>query len=270
MQSLVQAETGPTRIQAAFRRAREEGRAALIVYLTLGHPSPEASLACVEAAVRAGADLVELGIPFSDPLADGPTIQAAAQRALAQGITPRRCLEMAAELRRRGVGVPLLFMGYLNPILAFGVEAFARESRRAGVDGWIVPDLPPEEGEEVEAVARKAGLALVYLAAPTTPLERLAWIARRTAGFLYLVSLTGVTGDRERLPPGLAARIAAAKGVVDGVPLAVGFGIRGPEQAAAVARQADGVVVGSAVVRRAAEGPEAVAAFVGALRSAVG
>jgi tryptophan synthase alpha chain len=241
--SKTQSETGTTHIAEAFARARAEGRAALMPYLTLGYPTPHLSLELVEAAVAGGADLVEMGIPFSDPLADGLTIQRATHLALQQGMTVARCLEMAAELRARGVEVPLLFMGYLNPILAF-----VQDSAQAGINGFIIPDLPPEEADEIEAACRHSGLALVYLLAPTSTEERVALVAERSQGFIYLVSLVGVTGARDALPPGLAEFVGRVRRATE-MPLAVGFGISSPAQARWVGELADGVVVGSAILR---------------------
>ena len=253
-------------IAEAFARAKAEGRAALIPYLTLGYPTPHQSVDLVEAAVAGGADLVELGIPFSDPLADGPTIQRASHLALQQGMTVARCLEMAVELRARGVEVPLLFMGYLNPILAYGVEAFVQDSAQAGIVGLIIPDLPPEEAGEIEAACRHSGLALVYLLAPTSAEERVALVAERSQGFVYLVSLVGVTGARDSLPPGLVEFVGRVRKATE-MPLAVGFGISTPAQAQRVGELADGVVVGSAILRLVGDEPtQKVEDFVRSLR----
>ena len=262
--------SGVQRIAAVFARARAEGRAALMPYLALGYPTPEASSALVEAAVEAGADLLELGVPFSDPLADGPTIQRATHVALQQGMTVARCLERVADLRARGLTTPFLLMGYYNPILAYGEAAFCLDCRSAGVDGLIVPDLPPEEGRALEEACRQHGLALVYLLAPTSPLARIRLVADRSQGFVYLVSVTGITGARDRLPSDLAAFVGRVRAETD-KPLAVGFGISTPEQARQVAALADGVIVGSAVVRLAAEanGVERVRSFVTQLRRAM-
>ncbi len=261
------------RIDALFRHTRAQGRAALMPYLTLGYPALNAALELVPALLDAGADLIELGIPFSDPLADGATIQTASQQALEAGMTPALALEQVARLRATGVDAPLVLMTYMNPVVQMGVEAFAREAAQAGADGVIVPDAPPEEARPLEEALAAHGLALIYLAAPTTPVARLAWLAQRTRGFLYLVSLTGVTGARRALPPDLEALVARARGVTD-KPLAVGFGIATPEQAARVARVADGVIVGSALLRAiaAAAGEPATAArrFVARLRDALG
>jgi tryptophan synthase alpha chain len=245
---------GLDRISHAFQAARRADRAALIAYLTLGYPDPETSVRLVEAAASAGADLIELGIPFSDPLADGPTIQHSTQVALGQGITVRGCIDLAQELRDRGVTRPLLFMGYYNPILAYGVERFAGEAARAGVDGLIIPDLPPEEGASLEAACCRLRIALVYLAPPNVAPERLAMLAKRTSGFLYLVSVKGVTGARAGVPEALGEFVARARGAAH-TPVAVGFGIATPEQAAAVGRLADGVIVGSAIIQAVEANP---------------
>jgi tryptophan synthase alpha chain len=262
---------GTVRIAQAFARARDEGRAALIAYLPLGFPTPEMSVELVEAAVAGGADIVELGIPFSDPLADGPTIQRATYVALQQGTTLTRCVELASELRSGGVEVPLLFMGYLNPILAYGPQAFVSACRSVGVDGLIVPDLPPDEAGELEGTCRAAGRALVYLLAPTSTPERMELIAERTTGFLYLVSVTGVTGARRQLPSGLREMVDQVRAITD-KPLAIGFGIADGAQARAIGELADGIIVGSAIVERAGQDAgarEAVRDFVSSLRSAL-
>jgi len=262
---------GEVHIAEAFSRARGEGRAALITYLPLGFPTPEESLDLVGALAKGGADIIELGVPFSDPLADGPTIQRATHAALQQGMTLTRCLEMAAQVRDRGMSVPLLFMGYLNPILAYGPERFVRACRGAGVDGLIVADLPPEEADELEGACRAEGQALVYLLAPTSTPARVALIAGRSTGFVYLVSVTGVTGARDRLPTGLAELVRGVRAATD-KPVTVGFGIANGAQARAVGQLADGVVVGSAIVERAGWGDsarEAVRDFVRSLRHAL-
>ena len=229
-------------------------------YLTLGYPQRESALALVPALVEGGADLIELGVPFGDPLADGATIQAASQRALENGMTLALCLEQVTALRAQGVSVPLVLMGYYNPILQMGLERFARRASEAGVDGAIVPDLPPEEAGELRAALSGRGVDLVFLLAPTSDPARIDTVARQAGGFLYLVSLVGVTGARERLPPGVEAfcervRVACARAGV-ALPLAVGFGIGTPEQAARVASIADGVIVGSALIRAIAHADE--------------
>ncbi len=260
---------GIQRIASAFEQAGNEGRAALIPYLTLGHPSPETSLELAAAAIAGGADLLELGVPFSDPLADGPVIQRATHTALQQGVTVVRCLELAQTVRQREPEIPLIFMGYTNPILAYGEDAFCRACDVAGVDGLIVPDLPPEEGQELEAACQDHGLALIYLLAPTSTPERVQLVTEHSQGFVYLVSVTGITGPRDRLPPDLAAFVERVRSVTK-KPLAVGFGISTPEQAGQVAALADGVIVGSALVRLAEQenAVEKIQSFVAELREA--
>ncbi len=245
---------GITRISNAFQVARQAGRAALMPYLTLGFPNPDLSLSLVEAVAHSGADLIELGVPFSDPLADGPTIQHSTQVALQQGMSVVRCLEMVSQLRRRGLVLPLMLMGYLNPLLAYGIDRFVADAVRAGADGLIVPDLPLEESQELAAACHDGDLGLVFLAPPNASPQRLASLARITSGFFYLVSVKGVTGARSGLPDLddfiLRARAAAH------TPVAVGFGIATPAQAAAVGRIADGVIVGSAVIDTIAAHPK--------------
>ncbi len=256
------------RIEAVFERLRGAGRAALMPYLTMGYPGQESALALVPAVEAAGADLIELGVPFSDPLADGATIQAAGQQALANGMGLALCLEQAAVLRAGGVALPLVLMGYYNPILQMGLADFARQAAAAGIDGTIVPDLPPEEAGDLCAALEAQGIDPIFLLPPTAGEERVRLVAARSRGFLYLVSLTGVTGARDRLAPDLEAFVARVRRATD-LPLAVGFGISSPEQAAQVARVADGVIVGSALVRAvgsAADPPAAARRFVSALR----
>ena len=259
------------RIEAAFARAKGEKRSALVAYLCAGDPSLAATERLVPAIVSAGADIIELGVPFSDPIADGPVIQAASQRALASGTSLPKLLDLVARLRASGLSAPLVLMGYANPMVAMGWEQFAQRAARAGVDGAIVPDLPLEEAEPVSALFDAAGLDLVLLAAPTTPPERLARIAERPRGFLYFVSVTGVTGGGAELPEELPAMLARAR-QVSRVPVAVGFGVSRPEQARLLAPHADGVVVGTAIVReieRAGGAAEPVAAPVRSLRQAL-
>ncbi|MDX1524248.1 MAG: tryptophan synthase subunit alpha, partial [Anaerolineae bacterium] len=216
----------------------------------------------------AGADLLELGVPFSDPLADGPTIQAATQQALENGTTVKDCLAMIRELRQQGMDTPALFMGYMNPMLAYGLAQFVADSAEAGIDGFIVPDLPPEEADELAAQCAEHNLALTYLLAPTSTPERIKLIAARSQGFIYVVSLTGVTGARAELSPDLKDFVDRVRAETD-LPLAVGFGIGNGQQAAAVGTIADGVIVGSALVRRAGESPAAVRALATELRQAL-
>lgn len=260
-----------SRIALAFERARSEGRKSLIAYLCAGDPSLDATERMVPAIAEAGADVIELGIPFSDPIADGPTIQAASQRALDAGTTLTQVLERVARLRRAGCQVPLVLMGYLNPMVAMGVEPFCARAAEAGVDGLIVPDLPYDEASELGDAAARHGIDLILLAAPTTLPERLAEIGRRTRGFLYFVSVTGVTGTRAELPSDLPEKLAAVKARTS-APVAVGFGIATPDQARALSAHADAVVVGSAIVKaiEASKGEvEPVAALVRSLAGAL-
>ncbi len=264
-------KSGLARVAAIFERVQAEKRAALMPYFTLGYPTPERSLALIEGAVAAGADLLELGIPFSDPLADGPVIQRATQMALQQGVTVDRCLEMIQRLRGRGIEIPFVLMGSYNPILAYGPAAFGQICSRVGVDGLIVPDLPPEEGAKLKKACRRQRLAQVYLLAPSSSPKRVRLVTERTRGFVYLVSVTGVTGVRERLAPDLGAFVKRVRKATR-KPLAVGFGISTPQQAAQVAALADGVIVGSALARLI-EGPngvERVKVLVSRLRSVMG
>jgi tryptophan synthase alpha chain len=205
-------------------------------------------LEIVLAIARAGADLIELGIPFSDPLADGPTIQHSTQVALDQGMRLQDCLEMVAELRAAGVVQPLILMGYYNPVLAYGHTKFVQDASAVGVDGLIIPDLPLEEAETLQAACLELGLALIFLATPNSSEPRLKDLADNTCGFLYLVSLTGVTGARQQLPAALGSFIERARSLTQ-LPLAVGFGISTPEQAQEIGTQADGVIVGSALIK---------------------
>jgi tryptophan synthase alpha chain len=235
-------------IQSAF--ADNGKRAALMPYLMGGYPSLEESVACGLAAADAGADLLELGIPFSDPLADGPVIHAAGTAALAAGATPHGVLGVCRELAER---VPVVLMVYANIVLTAGAEAFALKAAAAGASGLIVPDLPHDEAAELRAACDAEGLALVPLVAPTTTPERIAAIGADARGFVYTVSLTGTTGERTELPPDLAETVERVRASTE-VPVAVGFGISTPEQAGAVADLADGVIVGSRIVRAAGEG----------------
>ncbi len=257
--------TGIERIKNAFT----QGRPAFMPYSVLGYPSRPGSLEVVKALTEAGADLLELGLPFSDPLADGPTIQAATQKSLENGTTVKECLAMVRQLRQEGVDTPALLMGYVNPMLAYGLEQFVADAAAAGVDGLIVPDLPPEEAGELEALGQQHGLAMVYLLAPTSTPDRIKLVAEKSQGFIYLVALTGVTGARAELPPDLTDFIARVRAETD-TPLAVGFGIGNGEQARAVGRLAEGVIVGSALVERAGESVEAVRNLAGELRTALG
>jgi tryptophan synthase alpha chain len=215
-------------------------------YFPLGYPDLETSVDVIEALAKNGADLIEVGLSFSDPLADGPVIQQATQVALEKGITVKKSLEAVKELRARDVTIPLILMGYYNPMLAYGLEKFIRDSKEAGADGFIIPDLPMEEAEEFTAVAGE--LPLIQMLAPTSPDERMEAIARNAQGFIYLVSVTGVTGERREISNDLGALIARVREHTS-APVCVGFGISTPEQAKQVGTLADGVIVGSACVK---------------------
>ncbi len=262
-----------SRLAEALTTARAAGRRVLVPFITAGDPDLATTEKLIVALADAGADAIELGIPFSDPLADGPVIQLSNTRALAAGATLRAILDLVARVRGR-VSVPLVLMGSINPIHAFGIERFARAAHAAGIDGVIIPDLPIEDGGSIFGPLQAHDLDTVMLVAPTTPARRLAAIGRHSRGFVYYVSLTGVTGERTNLRSDLPAKIRAVKRAVD-LPVLVGFGISTPEQAAEVAAVADGVIVGSAVVRRV-PGPggargacERVASFVRELRTAL-
>ena len=254
-----------SRISAVFS---QPGRKALIPYITVGYPSLEATLKVVPLLADGGGDIVELGIPFSDPLADGTTIQKASFQALQNGVTLQHCFEVAGQLSQK-VKTPLVFMTYFNPVLSYGLDKFGRDCAKAGVSGLIIPDLPPEEGDEIEAMTRKQGLDLIYLLAPTSTEARIRLVAERSRGFIYLVSVTGVTGARDRLPQNLAAFVARVRKIAR-QPLCVGFGISTPEQAKEVARIADGVIVGSRIIQlmEAMDDFTSVGVFMEGLRNA--
>ncbi len=252
---------GVEAIAAMFSQARAEGRAAFLPYFPIGYPSYEDSLAAVQAMAAVGVDGFEIGIPFSDPLADGPVIQAATQQALENGATVQRCLDAVAALRERGVQQPMLMMGYLNPLMAYGLEGFVQAAKAAGADGLIVPDLPAEEGVALAALCREHGLALVFFLAPTSGSERIALVAQQASGFIYVVSLTGVTGERAQLPADLTAFVERLRANAADVPLVMGFGISSPEHVQQVSELVDGFIVGSALVKAGRDGVEPVRAL---------
>ena len=233
-----------SRIASVFS---QPGHTALIPYITVGYPSIEATLKVVPLLASSGCDIVELGIPFSDPLADGATIQKASFHALQNGVTPQLCLEVARQLSQK-VEIPLLFMTYFNPVFSYGADRFCSLCHAAGIDGLIIPDLPPEEGSELETITQRQDLDLIYLLAPTSTEERISLIAQGSRGFLYLVSVTGVTGIRDKLPENLEAFVTRVRRIAN-KPLCIGFGISTPEQARQVARVADGVIVGSRIIQ---------------------
>lgn len=236
-----------SRIEECFAALRHRGEVGLAAFLTVGYPDLGATLDLVPALVSGGADLVELGVPFSDPLADGATIQRASFRALQEGVSLHTCFEVAAELRRREVGVPLLLMGYYNPIQSYGLERFCDGCVSSGVDGIIVADLPPEESGELRSQCRDRGIDFIALLAPTSTEERIAMACGEASGFIYCVSLTGVTGAREALPPGLSEFVARVRRHTS-LPLAVGFGVSTRAHMEAIGRMAEAAVIGSALI----------------------
>jgi tryptophan synthase alpha chain len=235
------------RLNTCFAKLKAEGRAAFVAYVMAGDPDPDTAFRILSGLPGAGADIIELGMPFSDPMAEGPPIQRAAQRALKQGVTVAKTLEAARRFRQADQTTPIVLMGYLNPILSRGFERFAREATESGVDGLIVVDCPPEEADPLADELDKAGVSENRLATPNTDDKRITQVLRRTSGFVYYVSVGGVTGvkeaDADAIRPAVRRVQAASR-----LPVAVGFGVRTPERAAAVAKMADGVVVGSALV----------------------
>ena len=240
---------GRDRIARRFAALAEEGRSAFVPFVTAGDPDRETSSAILSRLPGLGADLIELGMPFSDPMADGPSIQAAGERALRAGQTMADTLAMASAFRESDAETPLVLMGYFNPIYRYGAEAFVADARKAGVDGLIVVDLPPEEDEELRTPAEAAGLALIRLVAPTTGDDRLRRILANCDGFVYYVSVTGITGTKSAMTRDVAGGLARIRKATD-LPVAVGFGVRTADQAAEIAGFADAVVVGSAIVQR--------------------
>ena len=253
------AKAAADRIFERFAGLRAEGRAGFITFVTAGDPDFETSLAIVNGLPAAGADLIELGMPFSDPMADGPAIQASSQRALKAGGSLKRTLELVSAFREGDEATPVVLMGYYNPIYIYGVRRFIDDALEAGVDGLIVVDLPPEEDEELCLPALEAGLHFIRLATPTTDEKRLPKVLTNTSGFIYFVSITGITGTKSVDSEAVAAAVSRLRESTD-LPIAVGFGIKTPEQAAAIARVADAAVVGSALVNRIAEGAGATGA----------
>ncbi|UCG25496.1 MAG: tryptophan synthase subunit alpha [Chloroflexota bacterium] len=263
-------DSGENRILGAFRQARLTKSAAVMPYFTLGYPDLDQSLDIVK-AIAPHADLLELGVPFSDPIADGPTIQRSTQVALERGASASWCLRSVGELRKAGIDIPILLMGYYNPILAYGETEFVRDSANAGADGFIVPDLPPEESGQLRESADRFGLVTVYFLAPTSNRPRTKMVAAGAKGFIYLVSVTGVTGARSSLSQDHSEMIERIRMQSD-VPVGVGFGISTPDQAAEVGRYADGIIVGSALidaVDRSPDKPAAAASFVRSLELAL-
>ena len=255
-----------TRIDDTFAALKAEGRKAFVAYVMAGDPDYETSLELVRGLPGAGVDVIELGLPFTDPMADGPTIQLAGQRALEAGQTLEKTLDLVRAFREADTTTPIVLMGYYNPIYSRGVERFLEEARSAGIDGLIVVDLPPEEDDELCVPAQAAGLNFIRLATPTTDNRRLPRVLQNTSGFVYYVSITGITGAAEAQAGDVGPEVARIKAATD-LPVVVGFGIKTPETAKGIAGVADGAVVGSAIVQRIGEGAsvEDVLAFVRSL-----
>ena len=244
---------GLSEISATFARAKAEGRPAFMPYWTLGYPNVDVSLKVIEALAKAGADMMELGVPFSDPLADGVVVQRASQVALENGISLQRCLEVAARARANAIQQPFLAMGYMNPVMAYGETKYVQAWHAAGADGLIIPDLPPEESGDIEGECQRHGLAMVQFVAPTSTSERIAVAARHATGFIYVVQVAGVTGVRDTLAVGLQEYVERVKAQANGTPVVVGFGISKPEHVREVGKFADGVIVASALLKAAGE-----------------
>jgi tryptophan synthase alpha chain len=264
-------KTGVNRIDATFARLRQEGRIGLFPYLTAGFPDYDACARLLDVIASSGADGIELGIPFSDPLADGVTMQKASTRALDQGMTLHRAFDLVAGFRRKHV-IPVVMMSYVNPLLAYGIERLCADAARIGVDGFIVPDLPLEEATELQDLARVRGLHYVHFLAPTSDQPRIDAVGRKSSGFVYCVALVGTTGARRDLSPELAPFLARARAAMT-TPLVVGFGISTPEHVAGLVGQADGAIVSSAIADLIESTPpnrvdEVVSSFVGELRLA--
>ncbi|MDR5867008.1 tryptophan synthase subunit alpha [Halomonas koreensis] len=257
------------RIDQRFADLKAQGRRALIPYITAGDPAPEHTVGFMHALVRAGADVIELGVPFSDPMADGPVIQKACERALRHGVRLADLLEMVREFRREDAETPVVLMGYLNPVERMGLEAFADQAREVGVDGVLLVDLPPEEADLMGPVLKERGLASIFLVAPTTSSARAATICAHGEGYLYYVALKGVTGGAAADAADVAEHLAPLREQTD-LPLCVGFGIRDGASAAEIGRVADGVIVGSALVNRIADNAERPEAIPAALEAVLG
>lgn len=265
---MVTQTSGLAAIDTMFSQADSAERAAFLPYYPIGYPTYAESLDAIAGMAAAGVDGFEIGIPFSDPLADGPTNQAATQVALDNGITVRDCVRAVRELRGRGVTQPMLLMGYLNPLLAYGVEQFVVDARAAGADGIIVPDLPPEEATIFAEICNREGMAIIFMLAPTSNAERIALVAEQARGFIYCVSVTGVTGARTALPTDLRDFIGKVRGITD-KRLVLGFGISTPAQARMMNDLMDGFIVGSALVKAGKEGAAAVQALAASLRESL-
>ena len=255
-----------TKIEKTFKKLKQQNKKALIPYIMAGDPSLEATKKFVAEMEEAGADIIELGVPFSDPLADGPTIQRAGERAIKQGVTLRKTLSLVEEIRQ-AAQIPLIIMTYYNPIFKYGIEAFIKEAVRVGVDGVIIPDLIPDEAGDFMSIAKKHKLDTIFLLAPTSTEDRVRKVAKASTGFIYYVSITGITGAKLSVDDSMINTLSLIKKVTE-KPVAVGFGISNPEEAAVVSALAEGIIIGSAIVRQIAEGGD-IKNFVKTIREAI-
>ncbi len=259
---------GLAALEAMFTQASGEGRAAFLPYFPIGFPDYDASVEAIAEMAEVGVDGFEIGVPFSDPLADGPTIQEATQIALQNGITVKLCLQAVRTLRERGVHQPMMMMSYANPLVAYGIDSFVADAKTAGADGLIVPDLPPEEAHLFADACAREGLALVFFLAPTSNEKRIELAAQHATGFIYVVSLTGITGERSALPADLKDFIGRIRAKTD-TPLVLGFGISQPEHVRQLHRLVNGFIVGSALVRAGKQSIESVRLLAESLRNAL-
>lgn len=260
--------TGLQRLTAMFHTANEQGRPAFLPYFPIGYPTVEESLANIKAMADSDVDGFEIGVPFSDPLADGPVIQAASQVALDNGVTVRRALDAVQELRSHGVHQPMLLMSYVNPLIAYGIDKIVRDAKAIGIDGFIIPDLPPEEASLFSGACEREGMALVLFLAPTSNEQRLRLVGEQATGFIYIVSVVGVTGARSELPEELLSFLQHVRQHVK-QPLVLGFGISKPEHVRQISSAVNGFIVGSALVRAAQQGTDAVRSLTETLRHAL-
>jgi len=256
-----------TRISETFRRLLKKGCKAFIPYVMAGDPSLDKTVEMVRILEECGADVVELGVPFSDPLADGPTIQRASERALRNGVTLRKVVSLVRDLRQ-STQIPIVLMTYFNPVFKYGIEDFIGNARVAGVDGVIIPDLPPEEAEDFIKLSKKASLDTIFLLAPTSTEERIRKVIKASSGFIYYVSMTGITGANLLLDGSMETLIPSIRKFTD-KPIAVGFGVSTPDEAYAVSRLADGVIIGSAIVKRLHEAPDELKDYLAGIKEAI-
>lgn len=256
-----------SRIEEAFKKLKKKGRKAFIPYIMAGDPSLERTKDVVLMFEECGADIVELGVPFTDPLADGPTIQRSSERALEAGVTLKKVIGFVKDLRK-STQIPIVLMTYYNPVFKYSEENFVKDSVNAGVDGVIIPDLPPDEAKSFIRLSRKASIDTIFLLAPTSTMDRIKMVARASRGFIYYVSITGITGSRLLLDGSLESSLSEIRKHTD-KPIAVGFGVSNPEEASAVSKMSDGVIVGSAIVKRLSESPEGLREFIFSLRDSI-